>query len=243
LLVDDALEFELRGKAGARFHRLLQQYLLGIPEARLSEIAASDPNPEILLWWKNFLAFIPHLLDGEKFVEISLSAQMRGYPLVAKYDLILVQDGSQLVIFDWKTAGQRPRKDWLIERVQTRLYRYLLTTAGGNLLGNSPVHPEQVMMNYWFAPHPEAIISLKYNQKAFEEDRAFLENCILEISNRKEKDFFRTEDINKCRYCVYRSHCDRGVTAGDLEDFEAFEMEAEDFEPELDFDEIEEIKF
>ena len=243
LLVDDALEFEERGKAGARFHRLVQQYLLGISESRLDEIAEADPNPEIVGWWENFLQFVPPILKGQRYVETSLSTPMLNHRLLAKYDLILVADKSQLVIFDWKTSSKRPKKEWLLNRVQTRLYRYILAQAGGSLLISDTVNPEQVTMNYWFAAHPEVPVTLTYDQKAYEEDQTYLENCINEILDRKEENFFRTKDLKKCRYCVYRSHCDRGVRAGDLESFEGFEMNEEDFELDLNFDQIQEIEF
>jgi len=243
LLVDDALAFEERSKAGARFHRLIQQYLLGIPQSRLDAIAEIDPNPDLIKWWENFLENVPHLLEGQRYVETSLSTPMLNQWLVAKYDLVLVQDQSQLVIFDWKTSGKRQRKEWLLDRVQTRLYRYILTKAGGSLTGTAEISPEQITMNFWFAPHPEAPISLPYNQKTFQADQTFFENCIQEILDRNEENFFRTDDERKCRYCLYRSHCDRGVNAGDLQGFDAFELDAEDFEFDLDFDQIQEIEF
>jgi len=242
LLVDDAAEFELRGKAGARFHRLIQQYLLGLPESRLNEVAEADPNPFFVQWWENFLAFVPPYLEGQRYVESTLSTRLGTHRLVAKYDLILAQD-EKLLIFDWKTSRKRPKKAWLLDRVQTKLYRLILTQAGSNLSSRGIINPEEVTMNYWFASHPEVPISLSYSKKTYEEDIGFFEGVIQEILDRKAENFFRTDDLDKCRYCVYRSHCDRGIQAGDLETFDSFGMEEEDFELELDFDEIREIEF
>ena len=53
-----------------------------------------------------------------------------------------------------------------------------------------------------------------------------------------------TDDERRCRFCSYRSLCDRGG-AGRLEDFDLDEYEDED-EAEaimLDFDQIAEIEF
>jgi RecB family exonuclease len=245
LVVDDALDFELRGQSGARFHRLVQQYLLGVPEERLSALADADPNPDIAQWWDHFLTAIPPLLEGDRFVEMILSADLAGQRLLAKYDLILVKAGGQLVIYDWKTSQKRIRKEWLLERIQTRLYRFLLVHSGKTLTGCEITSPAQIEMNYWFAPlaHPETPVNLAYDQTAYEKDEKYLTSLIEEILDREAETFFRTSDLNKCRFCVYRSHCDRGTEAGDLAAFEDFEMEPENFTVELDFDQIEEIQF
>jgi len=242
LLVDDALEFESRGKTGARFHRLIQQYLLGIPESRLDEIAKADPNPSLSEWWEDFLEFVPPHLEGQKHVEMTLSTRLGDHRLVAKYDLILIQ-AEKLMIFDWKTSSKMPKKAWLLDRVQTKLYRLILAQGGGSLSTNGDTNPEAITMNYWFAANPSALVSLPYNEKSYHEDIAFFDEIIREILDRKEENFYRTTDLNKCRYCVYRSHCDRGIEAGDLESFESFNVDEEDFELELDFDEIQEVEF
>lgn len=242
LLVDDALEFELRGKTGARFHRLVQQYLLGIPESRLNEIAESDIDPNFIHWWEYFLDFVPQHLQGCRYPEMTLSTKLGENRLLAKYDLILVQD-EKLLIFDWKTSSKAPKKAWLHDRVQTKLYRMILTQSGGTLSSKGSINPEDITMNYWFTANPSSFVSLPYSEKGFQEDLIFFQKIIQEILERKEGNFFRTDDLRKCRYCVYRSHCDRGIEAGDLESFESFEMEEEDFELDLDFDEIQEIAF
>jgi len=242
LLVDDALEFEQRGKAGARFHRLFQQYLLGLPQSTLNEVAEADPDPNFSDWWENFLAFVPPHLKGKRYVEMTLSTNLEGRRLVAKYDLILVQD-KKLLIFDWKTSSKMPKKTWLLNRVQTKLYQFILAQSGGTLSSYDSIDPEDIVMNYWFSAHPDTLVSLNYSEKTYQEDLTFFKELIQEIATRKEENFYRTSDLNKCRYCVYRSHCDRGVKAGDLERFENFEMDEEDFELDLDFDEIQEVEF
>ena len=69
LLVDEAIDFEQRSQAGARFHRLVQQYLVGVPEEYLTQTAASDSNRELITWWKDFLNYIPPNLSGKKYPE------------------------------------------------------------------------------------------------------------------------------------------------------------------------------
>lgn len=242
LVVDDAIDFEKRGQTGARFHRLVQQHLVGVPQDRLYELAAADPNPDVALWWEDFLLHVPPWLEGDRFVETILTTHLGGYRLLAKYDLIQIHE-DQFTIFDWKTSQKRPRKDWLLERVQSRLYPFILTHAGRTLINRSGTHPDQISMNYWFAPHPQTPVALPYSQKAYDVDQGYFMGLIKEILNLDEHDFARTSDLNKCRFCVYRSHCDRGTEAGDLAAFDAFEMEPEDFKLDIEFEEIAEIKF
>ena len=59
LIVDSAVDFEKRTQAGARFHRMIQQYLSGVPESQINAISLADPIPDIAIWWENFLNFIP----------------------------------------------------------------------------------------------------------------------------------------------------------------------------------------
>ena len=243
LVVDDAIDFERRGQTGARFHRLVQQYLLKVPEKRLSDLAAADPDPNVAQWWDDFLAFVPPLLLGERFVETILSTSLHGRRLLAKYDLVLLKDNGQLLIFDWKTSRKQPRQAWLLDRVQTRLYRYILTQAAANLTSGKKTDPEKVTMQYWFAPHPGTSITLPYSQEEFTADGNYFTDLVDEIFTRPEGNFEKTSDLRECRYCVYRSHCDRGTEAGDLAGFEDFNLETEDFDQELDFEEIEEIEF
>ena len=243
LVVDDAAAFEERGQIGARFHRLLQQYLLEVPETRLTDLAAADPSLDILNWWQDFLINVPPWLDGTRWVEATLHAQLAGFHLAAKYDLVLAQPPDGLVIFDWKTSKKRPRKEWLLNRVQTRIYRFILCKSGSALLKNATVEPEQITMQYWYAAFPTAPISLPYDARAYEKDQAFFTRLVNEISSRKADSFFRTEETRHCRFCVYRSHCDRGTQAGDLAAFEDEELENETDLQDLDFEAIEEIEF
>lgn len=242
LIVDSALDFEKRTQAGARFHRIVQQYLSGVPEKRINDFVLADPLHDLAIWWENFRNFIPNWLDGKYLAEAVFSTHLAGKRLLAKYDLILIQDQNKVIIFDWKTSSKKPRKDWLLQKIQTRLYRYILAQVGPILISED-IKPSQVTMNYWYASFPETPISLPYDHEAYEKDEAFFTQMVEEIRNNEESDFSRTANTRKCRYCVYRSHCDRGVQAGDLESYEDFDLEDGQEELDIDFDNISEIEF
>jgi hypothetical protein len=257
LVVDDATEFELRIQAGARFHRLIQQYLVGIPEARISEMADEDPHPDLRTWWESFLTYVPPWLDGQPYVETTLTTSLAGQRLVAKYDLILVMpsralrsEDSRLIIFDWKTSQKAPRVDWLLDRLQTQLYCLVLADASPLFLNVQAIEPGQITMNYWFTSQPAIPVTLPYSRAAYSRGQAHLGQLIDQITTSEPGSFHRTSDLKQCRFCVYRSHCDRGIEAGHLAEFALTGRFAEDFdgdpgevEMEIDFDDIPEIKF
>jgi len=55
------------------------------------------------------------------------------------------------------------------------------------------------------------------------------------------KEFPLTEDEKMCRFCVYRSYCNRGAQAGQMDEAEA-EMESE-AAFDINFEQISEIEF
>ncbi len=67
------------------------------------------------------------------------------------------------------------------------------------------------------------------------------------IAGLKEDQFPKTEQDERCRFCVYRSLCDRGQRAGDWDQvdqgLDAELDEGEVFEFDIDFDQIAEVEF
>ncbi len=243
LVVDQALEFEQRGQAGGRFHRFVQQYLLGVPPERIDGLVDEDPLPDLRRWWAGFIAHVPPWLEGQRWVEMTLTATLAGQQLVAKYDLILLDEKGNLTIFDWKTSKKPLSAVRLLERIQTRLYRLVLLQASASLFNLQPVEPEQITMRYWYATQPQMPITLVYSQSNYENDLAYLTDLIETISNAQENDFIRTADLARCRFCVYRSHCERGVEAGSLNDFDHLDLEQDEADLLIDFEDLPEIEF
>jgi CRISPR/Cas system-associated exonuclease Cas4 (RecB family) len=256
LEAEPALENERRLQMGAAFHHLVQQHILGVPTERLSSMVAArkDAGEELKRWWSNYLQYgqdlaglrdVPGLQD---FPETSLSAPFQNYRLVAKYDLIAVTPLGQAVIFDWKTSRKRPRRKWLAGRPQTRLYPYLLVQAGAHLNQGTPFQPDQVEMIYWYPEFPAEPERFPYNSTIYQEDGEYLASLVAEIEDLEEDEFYLTTDLERCRFCTYRSLCARGVKAGGLDEMEAGldlaeerEGLGEDFD--LDFEQIAEVEF
>jgi CRISPR/Cas system-associated exonuclease Cas4 (RecB family) len=235
---EPALENEKHQKEGEYFHRLAQQHFVGISNEKISKLANTD---NLQRWWESFVGL--NGLTGLKGLsglkaEITLSAPLGDYRLVAKYDLIAI-DNEKVFIYDWKTYRKRPKTEWLAIRWQTRVYRALLVQAGAHLNGEKKIQPEQIEMIYWFANFPDDPAKFSYDANQFKRDWDALTRLAEEIKSASS--FPKTDDTNKCLYCPYRSYCNRGVKAGDALDTE-LETEAEELF-DINFEQIGEIEF
>jgi hypothetical protein len=247
---EPALENERHLRQGAAFHRLVHQHVLGLSLERLSSTITDE---DLSRWWHNYLESGPADLPASRYPEVILSAPVSGHRLVAKYDLIAVDAEQRVVIVDWKTSRKRPRRKWLAERLQTRVYPYLLVRAGSHLLevgdwgleiGNwRSFQPEQVEMVYWFANFPEDPERFPYDAAKYDADGDCLASLVEEVKGLGDDDFALTTQERRCRYCPYRSLCQRGVRAGAFEEAED-DMTSEDLSQlDFDFEQIVEIEF
>lgn len=232
-------EQERFAEQGVRFHRLAHRHLLGLPTEHLT-----PRNPLLAEWWENYLRFPPpDLPEGLHLPEVMLSAPLAGRRLAARYDLLAIEPGERAVIVDWKTGRHRPLRRLLAKRLQTRIYPYLLVEAGAHLFGDILL-PDQVVMIYWFADFPTEPEVFDYSPAQHEDDGRFLAGLVTEILSRDEEIWPLAEEARRCDYCVYRSLCNRGVSAGALTEagLEIVDME-ERFDFEFDLDNVEEIAF
>ena len=234
---EPTLENEKHLQEGEYFHRLVQQHLIGIPAEQFAKLANT---PNLQRWWGNFQSFRQTNLAGltNCLTEVTLSAPLGNYRLLAKYDLIAVEN-DHVTIYDWKTYRKRPRSEWLSARMQTRIYRALLVKAGVHLNNGRPFEPEQIEMIYWFADFPEEPARFPYTSAQFKRDWDMLEKLAEEIAS--ASDYPLTDDRQKCAYCTYRSYCERGIGAGNMDQAEA-ETEAEELF-DVNFEQIGEIAF
>lgn len=240
---EPARENELHIQRGERFHRLAQQYLLGVPEEKLTRMAAADDDPLISTWWQNFLENIPVHLEGARYVEVTLKAPLSRHRLIAKYDLVLVSPGGKITIYDWKTSPKRPSRSRLLERAQTHVYPYLLACAGGVFNGGNSIEPEQIEMIYWFTQPDQAPELFAYSREIFEQDRLYLNDLVEQIGVLAVDQFGMAETEKVCGYCVYRSLCRRGTRAGDLISDDEIDEASDGGDFSIDLEQIGEISF
>jgi CRISPR/Cas system-associated exonuclease Cas4 (RecB family) len=240
LTVEPPLDNERFMKQGAAFHRLVQQHLLGVPAQRLTGMVV---DAELRSWWDNYLQAPPDPQGGlpqglapalsgpgkRCLTEISLSAPLGQYRLVGKFDALTISQPDHVLqakIFEWKTSQRLPKPNNLVKRIQTRAYPYLLVEAGACLNEGQAFAPEQVEMIYWFARFPAEAQRFEYDSQKYAQDGKYLQDLTAEIAARLETDFPLTQDEKHCRYCIYRSLCERGLRAGSWED-ELADLEAQ----------------
>lgn len=256
-------EYERLMRLGATFHLLVQRAEIGIDTEQL----ALELEQPLAGWFDAYLHSRPADLPNE-FIEIehilsvpfvlersgqavASSATATPYRLAAKYDLIAADNDGRVVIIDWKTTRRRTDPGTLRRRLQTSVYPYVLVEASKGLPWG-PIQPEQVEMRYWFTAAPGQPVVFRYDsaQHAANHDR--LQQLLAEIlAGQSEADFPKVADteINRkryCSYCIYRSRCNRGVAAGDLEELgDTDDFFAVDIESALEFtlEEIDELAF
>ena len=219
---EPVLEMEHRADVGRQFHRLVQQAVAGLPLETLSDQASTDLD--LSRWWQNFVSADPlSNLPAYRRSEVYIQAPFAGFHLVGTYDLLAIEHGRKAVILDWKTSLKRTPRKSLAARMQTRLYPLLLTLAGSALNNGQPVLPEMVEMTYWFPEFPDRPETFTINSALVESETRQIESLIEEINGQTRSPWLLTPDTKRCKFCVYRSLCERGERAGDgiEEDYEA----------------------
>lgn len=240
--VEPQLEGERQREQGSALHRLLQQHAQGIPEFLLSTLVLDE---DVDRWWNNYLEKPPPDVPSELVrAEIGLSVPIAGFRLMARYDRVGADPGRRIVIVDWKTGWKLPLRAWLENRMQTRVYRYVMTLAGSAFNGGVRPEAEQIEMIYWNANHPDRVMRFQYDGEQFEADGVYLHRLIQEIAARDEENWELTNGTTRCPFCHYRSLCKRGRVAGAFDELEDDEQAADDeWDFDLDLEQVAEVIF
>jgi hypothetical protein len=225
---------------GHRFHQMAQQLALGVSADVLALQAEVDAD--LARWWDNFLKQAPRDLPGKSYPEYMLSIPFEGRRLVAAFDLLKVDPGQSAWILDWKTSRRKSKRAVLQNRIQTRLYPFLLVEGGMALNGGQALQPEQVQMMYWYPELPEQPEIFAYSAAQHAANRTLFKGLIEEIKSLGDGPFPLTREENACRFCNYRSLCDRGRRAGRDDELEGEEVESSG-PLSIDFEQIGEIEY
>jgi hypothetical protein len=174
-------------------------------------------------------------------------------------------DGRAFLIVDWKTFRQRPSRAWLAGRLQTHVYPLVWVQAGAALVRSArkeevdqPIQPDQVEMRYWLAEYPHLPETFVYDAPSYQADLDYLTALITEIAERAEAgpaaaSVFEnvwplTDDWGQCRFCSYRSFCERGDKAGPVAEYlesqpEGLSSDVGDLSFDLDWGQVQEIVY
>ncbi len=247
-------ENERQLRMGSQFHKLVERVEAGLP----TELLADGLEHPLDEWFESFLRHRPvdlprDVVEVERVLSAPLEVEAGRYRLAARYDLIAVGgEGAdrRAVVLDWKTNKRVTRRSTLQQRMQTLVYPYVLVEASAGLPWG-PLAPEQVEMRYWFTAAPAEAVSFGYNSELHTANRARFEQLLNGIlGGERESDFPKVADTEEnrrrfCGYCIYRSRCDRGVEAGELEEYDEEAFSDEDLERALEFtlEEVQELAF
>lgn len=213
--LEDVQAFERDRLAGSRFHQLVHQYLLGLSAETLSRNSSNDPDPRIKQWFELFTHTVSKDLSGQLWPEHTLTTQLDGFILSAKYDLLHEKD-QVLTIYDWKTSRKKPSKAWLAAQLQSKVFPLVLAQE---IDTQTRAEKAVIRMVYWEVTEPTNPIVFEYGSSKEEQDLELITAIMREIQSSPAADFVRTDDIQRCRYCVYRTYCNRLPETAALEDY------------------------
>jgi len=214
-------EVDKRQEQGVAFHLRAMQYFSGLPADQLSGSSTKDELEE---WWQDFLSIeknFPYRAEKQAswrlLPELQLNARLGRHRVMGKIDLLAALPGKAYQVYDWKTGARVPAREALEGHPQTRLYSWLATEAGGQALRleQGGLNPEQLSMTYWYAGQPGTWICYDYSSAQFQSDTEQLSALLDYITSLPEDGFRKTEDTRTCRYCLYRSYCERGYQPGE----------------------------
>ncbi|MEM7126137.1 MAG: PD-(D/E)XK nuclease family protein [Chloroflexota bacterium] len=239
-------------RLGSLFHRLVERAEIGLDVEQLQYRL----EPPLADWFRAYVQHRPDDLpdtyvEPERILTVPFGREAQPFRLAAKYDLIAADGGGRVVIVDWKTTRRRTDPGSLRRRLQTLVYPYVLVEASASL-PFGPIQPEQVEMLYWFAVAPLQPFRIRYDSIQHENNRKRLAGLLDQIlAGSQEEDFPKVADTETnrrhiCGYCVYRSRCNRGIEASDVEELDDLEeFFGLDLESALEFtlDDVDELAF
>jgi hypothetical protein len=157
---------------GSQFHRLLQQWEMGLPiDGLLREDAQFQSSIEALL------AAAPEIQPNREDSEAEhyRVLQIENYLLTVVYDLIRLES-DRAMIFDWKTYLKPEKSERLTKNWQTRLYLYVLAETASYC-------PDRLSMTYWFVRLPSAPESytISYSEQLHEETSRDLSHLLANL--------------------------------------------------------------
>jgi hypothetical protein len=233
--------YEILTEIGTKFHLLCQQFFIGIDPALIS---SSITDPDLLILWQSFLPYGRTLLPYPSASEQILRIPYHDHYLLAKYDLIIQISSEEYLIIDWKTSPKKPSRTALANRVQTYLYPFIFQQAGKDLFAADEIQPSMIKMQYWYPLADEPEEFFPYSEALHRDSSLTIESLIAQIKDlvSSSQQFPLTDDHTHCKYCIFRSFCERGLETDQIPP--GTDIESEDLSNvHFDFDLIKEIEF
>jgi hypothetical protein len=185
--------WDQRMQKGRYFHLMAERHFSGIP----LRMEFFEEYGELNEWIDALKRLKPEDGKSTYYPEYQIKIRDGDMLLQAKYDLVVADTNNSITIYDWKTEPYPLKKQHMKNRLQTRVYPYVMVKGGERLIGRE-VKPEDVVMVYWQPTHPDVRLTFSYSQAQFEEDQAFLRDTIQKILN---FDYHKYQEIQSKEYC------------------------------------------
>jgi len=214
-LLDPWNPAEIERQAGIRFHRLAQNFFLGVPEEVIRTHAVNDDDSRMDVWVSNLINAFKSHIGSEASPEMTMTGKIGPFSATAKFDLLVIK-AHEIHIYDWKTSRHAPKAGWLRRRVQTQLYPLLALRAYQQKTGNTVI--PQINFTYWEASFPANPIIFSIGENDLRQSEEYLIDLMTEITHQPTDNFYKTTHQDRCAYCLYRTYCHRQLTdANNLE--------------------------
>ena len=215
---------QLTTQWGSQFHLLMQQRAMNLPVS-----AIAPANEEMAASMSALTAAAPNIFktnpdsqsvkdDSFRQSEHRRTLAFNDYLLTAIYDLLILEP-KQGQIFDWKTHQKPPKKAWLQQDWQTRLYLYILCET-------TDLSPEQLSMTYWFvrlgnrdrtaskssnSPSLPSAYQFAYSLEQHQQTQRDLQALTSKLTRMREQMQFPkvSEASELCDTCTFNVRCDR----------------------------------
>lgn len=191
---------QTRSDWGQQFHRLLQQWQLGLPLATILRA-----NPQMAQALTALLGACPSLSrppeTQQRAAEHSRTLAYGDVILTVIYDLLILEP-ERAEILDWKTyplPEKNPQS--ILQHWQTKLYLYVLaeTTA---------YPPEKLSMTYWFVKPPQRpqFLTLEYSPAQHQQIQQELSQLLAQLRlwlgqwHHQKTDFPHPAQCHQCPY-------------------------------------------
>lgn len=211
-------EQQARLSWGTKFHRMVQQYAIGLPVTMQDAI---DPEvAQLQACVRSLVSAAPALFTTDVYShsEYRRTWEFQGHLFTVIYDLLLMGDEAQ--IFDWKTYARPQRSNSFAQNWQTRLYPLALTMT-------TDYQPEQISMTYWFVQPEETSepqsLTFRYSVAQRDRDLQELGRLLDRLATwlqtyAQGNPFPQTTAQSACHGCSFVRRCQREDTTQSLSD-------------------------
>jgi hypothetical protein len=226
-------EQEARMRRGKEFHKLIQRYINGVPEPILTaSISGADMDIELYTWWQRFLSRFGEQIPELRYAETGLTGSLAGWRLMALYDLVVLKPDGSIDIYDWKTSEHKPKRQKLANKLQTKVYLWLIASRGRDLFPQWSGDVNSIRMSYWFADTQPEFETFTNSSEQFYNDGVYLSGLIQTATTLTKADFQPADEVGPCHYCPYPSYCNREIVLTDEQE----EQETQEDTSTLNFD-------